>query len=572
MQGAPLSFVGSSASRFPFSDIDCHNRGHGRMSVMSIEQAYEALKSRVRSADLRNQTQIVELAAKLRSFVPQDLGEKLSYDVLTPLQIKALVELFYVYDHYGDFGIAKQQVEIGPRLLEELESPEAVPLGQSPDGQSRVRLAVAYGVGLYRDHELEAAKDVLLRAQRILEGSVAQDLFLGTRGELAYALGRVYRQQQMFLSAAHEFERAISFYHRRVDERKKHGKSRATDETFSRHKIAIIIGLAVGWCNYTQGRLSTAISTNLIPARMLLRSSNDELNASYADVIYASACRARGSAWDSLDKLFTLVNNAKVVFTRYRHKHYISGASIELALIELARKRYDEAEAFLDGADTDLAHPRWQTWMGIVRSRIARARDDKKAAFRLAERAFSQATVRNERLGQIEALIAMSESRGGHHDDSVADLIKAKKLNQQAEREGKVWSSNLKIDAICTLHMVKQHLASNQRAKADKCFKDWVAIQDKVEHAHVRKMAETLSAQLTLHTPDRFELSGLNFPANRDRMLLHLIEEAEAEKNRKLSYRELGEALGVSTSVIRRVRGKPHRSKNKQVAVTKAHA
>ena len=536
--------------------------------IMPIEEAYEALKSRVRAADLRNREEMQVLAAAIRKYIPDDLN-KLRPNELAPLQLKALVELFYVHDYYGNFSFAQQHVAIGRQLLEELEQQRPRPLGHSPDDQSRVRLVVAYGVGRYRDHDLETAERVLVRARRFLEDNVPADMFLGTRGELAYALGRVYRQEQMFISATREFEKAISYYHRRVEQRKICGKARATDETFSRHKIAIIMGLAIGWCNYTQGRLSTAIATNLIPARTLLQSSGDELNAAYADVIYASACRARGGAWDSLDELYKLVSNAKNVFTRYQHRHYMSGATIELALIELAREHPDEAQECLDGADNDLAHPRWQTWMSIIRSRIARAKRDKPGALRLAENAFKLATKRNERLGQIEALIAMSEAQP-HHDDALTDLLKAKELNQQTEREGKVWSSNLKIDAVCSLQMVKHHLAAGQRARAAKCFADWQTIQDKVEHAPVRKMAETLSAQLSLQTPGKFEIDGLNFPANRDRMLLHLIDEAETQEGGRLSYRKLHDLLGVAPSVIRRARAK--RAKNDQPAATKAHA
>lgn len=511
---------------------------------------------------------MLRLAAALRRCLPDDLSHTRPEE-LQPLQLKALVELFYVHDHYGNFPFAQQLVVLGPQLLDGLEQQKPFPPGRSQVDQSRVRLVVAYGVGCYRDHELEAAERILVRARRVLEDNIPPDLFLGTRGELAYALGRVYRQQQMFITATREFEKAISLYHRRVEQRKIHGKARSTDETFSRHKIAIIIGLAIGWCNYTQGRLSTAIATNLIPARTLLQSSNDELNAAYADVIYASACRARGSPWDSLGKLYHLVRNAIKVFTKYDHKHYISGAIIELALIELARQRHDKAQACLESPNTDLTHPRWLTWMNIIRSRIARANGDKTTALRFAENAFKIATKREERLGQIEALIAMSEVRT-YHDDALTDLRRAKELNQQAEREGKVWSSNLKIDAVCCLHMAKHHLELEQRPRAAKCFADWQAVQDKVEHAPVRKMAEALAAKLTLQTPGKFEVDGLNFAANKDRMLLHLIDEAEAQEGRELPYRRLCELLGVAPSVIRRVRRA--RAKNDRAVVTKAHA
>src|SRR5438045_1948337 len=94
--------------------------GSSIIACMSIEHAYEALKSRVRSADLRDHNMVHRLAANLRSHIPDDLT-RLPPNGLSTLQIKALVELFYVYDYYGNFALAKRQVELGERFLDELE-------------------------------------------------------------------------------------------------------------------------------------------------------------------------------------------------------------------------------------------------------------------------------------------------------------------------------------------------------------------------------------------------------------------------------------------------------------------
>ena len=244
--------------------------------------------------------------------------------------------------------------------------------------QAKVRLArwrllrLAIGRG-----ELNRAEALLQQCRLTIEKQIATTNLpcLGSRGEIAYALARVYRQQQKFVSAQREFEIAIELYGDRASFRSQysdHYKDHKSDKQFSQHKIATIMALGISWCHYTQGALSTAISANLVPGRLLLSQSGDELNRCYADVIYASAVRARGDEKDALAYSERAVREAREVFLKNGHRHYTSGADLELALIALAQGKTSDAEAWLNQTDNDIKHPRWRTRELIIRSRIFR--------------------------------------------------------------------------------------------------------------------------------------------------------------------------------------------------------
>jgi tetratricopeptide (TPR) repeat protein len=240
------------------------------------------------------------------------------------VHIKALVLLSECADYYGQFDESAGFARLGKDTLSTIPT---VRLGVARDelNQAKIRLVVAYTRGLYRRCEYETAEKLLDACrQHVMRYIQRPEIFpnYGTLGEIAYTLGRLYRQQQRFDSARKEFNTAINLYSLRGERKRRINTEIARDEEkFLIHKVATIVALGLAWCNYTQGALNAALFGNLAAARMLLRNTGDILNRAYADVVYSSSRRALiGNNAKTLDAVFKIVTNAKRLFHDYEHR------------------------------------------------------------------------------------------------------------------------------------------------------------------------------------------------------------------------------------------------------------
>ncbi|MFZ0229291.1 MAG: hypothetical protein WAL41_20630, partial [Mycobacterium sp.] len=444
---------------------------------MALETLYLELRALVRKALydetlVRNGRTVLVVADDLQ----KELPPLKRINVRDELHIKTLVLLSECYDYYGKFRKALQYSQLGKDILSNMPKRKQ---GRDDLSQAKVRLAVAYARSMYRRGDLgalAAAGKLLGDCREYVKQYIESPTFPnhGTLGEIAYTLGRVYRQQERFGLALHEFNTAVKEYNDRlvfITKSRVEKKNVAEEEAFSIHKIATIVALGVAWCNYTRGAISTAIQGNLVPSRMLLQRSGDILNSAYADVVYASASRALARKRDAkqLQDARELVTKARLVFEHYHHKHYWAGATLELALIELLSGKVKRAAFYLRACERSRAQGnfRWACSARIVWSRLLRHRRKLADARRVACEALDLARKRRDRLAQIDALIARSEvyrlEGREKHNLAIEDLNKALDLNQTTDATS---FANPKVHAVCHLHLAELFLSHDRKDKA----------------------------------------------------------------------------------------------------------
>jgi tetratricopeptide (TPR) repeat protein len=421
-------------------------------------------------------------------------------------------------------------------------------------------LAIAFARSLYRDNKYDQAEKLLFGCRTYVTKYIVNDSFpnFGTLGEIAYLLGRIERQRQHFVRALQEFNTAIESYNDRILCKRQNKVSMlAAEEAFSMHKVATIVALAVSWCNYSRGALTTALFGNLIPSQMLLRNSGDVLNSAYADVVYSSTARAyAGQNRRKLLQLREIVTNAQSVFERYKHRYYTAGAALELSLIALALGDWEKANDHLKTIwnNSSARDVRWCGSALIVESRILRHKGRYKDAARSATKAFRIAMKNRERLTQIDALIARSEAYGGDGkrlDLAVADLQKALTLNRIGT--GANSSANPKVHANCHLHLVQTFLALKRMSDAVSSFGEWERVREVVGHRSLHEFAERLAPEVESEGVFHLDTNvrGLKLRANMNSLRDFLLRRASA---RGRSQRKIGELLGVTPQAVAKIK------------------
>jgi tetratricopeptide (TPR) repeat protein len=472
-------------------------------------------------------------------------------------QIKTLVLLSECFDYYGRFKDAYRYSQLGREILSSLPKRKTV---RDELSQAKVRLAVSYARSMYRRAALVAAEKFLIECRDYVVEYIANPMFPnhGTLGEIAYTLGRVYRQQERFSSALREFNVAIKEYDDRIAFIAKHRvgqKNVQEEEVFSAHKIATIVALGVAWCNYTRGALSAAIQGNLIPARMLLRKSGDVLNRAYADVVYASASRAltRKDEIENLKDVRELVRNAQQAFAHYHHRHYLAGATLELALIESLLGNVKNGRTHLHECETSHAEGnyRWLCSAKVARSRLLRHQGKFSVALKVANEALELARKQKNQLAQIDALIARSEvfRLQGRDKQSMAieDLHRALDLNQRTDGT----FSNPKVHAVCHLHLAQVFLSQDRKDNALASFAEWEKVSAIVEHVWVIDMANGISKKIDRMQKLTVDVAqdGLKYRVHDDRLRRFLIAQAKLRYGKK---QEIASSLGITRPRLNR--------------------
>jgi len=479
---------------------------------MSIPVLYEELRRLVRTAQFDDNlitrhpqtgARTVRVVSRQLEFELRRLGFPKSFDPERSdlVVIKSLVQMSECSDYYGDFASAARLSEPGNGVLQEgvLAQSRATDHDDRKRRQSLIRLAVSYARSLYRHSEFDEAESILLECRRYVESYLMADNYrnLGTLGEIAYTLGRLYRQLRKFDIARREFHKAIRFYEERANRSQAPGTP-GDDLQFSIHKLATIAALGLAQCNYTTGALSTALYGNLASARLLLGRTGDILNSKYADVIHASAVRAlEGRDGTDLTALSATVNGAAKVFHQYGHTFYEAGAMLELAYLELAKRNFDAALAHCD-AVMDLAVKsdyRWRFGVLIVRSRALRHKNQLSKAMIFGNDAHHRAEVRKDTAGQIDALIVRSDA---YPRDSIRkaieDLDTAIRLNRS--ESGPLEPLNPRIQAECYLRKAAHYFELGELQDASANFEEWERLNSVVENARLHRMARETAEKI----------------------------------------------------------------------------
>ncbi|HEU4837738.1 MAG TPA: hypothetical protein VFS90_25125, partial [Pyrinomonadaceae bacterium] len=251
-----------------------------------------------------------------------------------------------------------------------------------------------------------------------------------------YQLGCCLRQLLLMESAEKAFVRSIGFQNQRARTRLAGPRQMQTadwntdaqrlrnyDEVlFCNRRIAIVLGLGLGFCDLTRGHLSAA-REKLMIARALIAPCNDRLNNAYLALLLGNVQRClAGSDPVKLRRAEATVTAARDDFQSLVHKRYSARATYEHALIHFAlanncndldfeenlAEATEEANEVFNVSD-DFNNDRWKSHALVVRSRIARKLCNFEEAVKFADSALGHA--RDQTLCKIDARIALAEAK-----------------------------------------------------------------------------------------------------------------------------------------------------------------
>ena len=363
-----------------------------------------------------------------------------------------------------------------------------------------------------------------------------------------YQLGCCFRQLLLMERAEQAFVRSIGYQNQRARSRlarprqMKSGdwnteelRLRNYDELlFCNRRIAIVLGLGLGFCDLTRGYLSAA-REKLMIARALIAPCNDRLNDAYLALLLGNVKRClAGSEPAKLKRAAAMVQAARDDFESLGHARYSARAIYELALTHfaLADQRHCTdadfnnylAEATIEadmvfGVSEKLNNHRWKSHALIVRSRIERKLSNFKDALKFANSALGQA--RDQMLCKIDACIALAEAKIAWVKSDVQNnrqlewddyrlgnarehLDAALRLLAKQQSEAAAGTENEKIETVCRLHIASSFILEGNYVQASAALQQVKDIGS-IEHAwiievwrQVKADAAKLNKQFTI--------------------------------------------------------------------------
>jgi tetratricopeptide (TPR) repeat protein len=422
----------------------------------------------------------------------------------SPIQyLKAKAFICEVYDCFGCIDESKEVIreggEIFKRLPDGIES--ATPLEERELLREQIRLCLGWAnAEYYRTHQYDKALEVVSRIHHLVLQGLMNDTFpcFGTMAEISYYLGRIYRQVGRFDDAEENFAKAMECYHRRAEQKKRQfaGDPRRAQLSvnFALHRSAICLGFGIGWVNYTRGHLTRALHNNIIPARIVLLNTNDELSQASLNVILGAIKRSAKNRKEIRSSI-EHIQKAYDIFASYGHRRYLAWAAYGLSLAhfygqDFATAREKQSEMMKLAEELDDFE--WQSTSFTLRSRINSRLNDNRAAEEDASRAYELADEHGQVLCKIDALIWRSWARIqlGKHADARSDVNEALELNQQqAVARRTAETANPRIEALCHLNLAYSYALEHEGRKARAHFKEWEEMSREVEDGRVHDLA-----------------------------------------------------------------------------------
>jgi len=381
----------------------------------------------------------------------------------------------------------------------------------------------------YRRHKFDQALGELELAEAFVQQRLANPNSFPCRLTLATLWcthAHVLRQQARLDEAISLYERAI--YHIRE----------VLGVGSDRRRIRVLmetgraLGLGLGWILYTRGSLNDARAM-LAAGLVCLDQTNDRVHKAYAELLLGCIQRAEaGFDVDGLSRAIAATEDAHQQLLDLNHKPYLARANYQMALAYLYRaisyeKRYaihagETDHAF--GADKDRARadfheaekhlrvlenyagpvsnprdPRWLSNAFVVRSRLERDRgrffalnvqavEQAKRARRCAEDALKLATDNHQTSCEVDALIALAESKlgisgGAGIENDLAHAITGAK-------------GNPKVIGVCQLHLTRFYVRRRDLASAESSFRAWEKYRDRIQHGLIHHVAREIEAEL----------------------------------------------------------------------------
>lgn len=514
---------------------------------IDARRVVKALRRDVRFANYA--PDLLQRAESLEAALPAlEKSDELSY-------LKALGISAEVFDYHGLYTRSHDLLcEIGPRLLRLKLHDEVPPTNEEEQSlaKQKIWLLGHYAQTLYRHHDYTRAISLLnsciARVERVLKDD--KHPYHATLARLFYIRGQCCRQSGKFVLADESFSRSTDHSYQGVVDRKTKldPGELATDpakldryrqeQAVASHRVAMVLATGYGWMSYTQGNLKNA-EMCFHSARMLLDSSNDWVYKAYVELL--CGCLARSNAGldrKELAKAIEIINRAYNTFADQKHV-YRMRAAYELALAHTYSRQFKAAETCIQEV-IDLASAsdddRWLANALVVHSRIHRRRGDAKEAVAVAQRALDKAQSPDLQPCLIDGLIA----RGEAYFD-LGELKKAWDDFSAALDKGR---QNVKIRAVCSLHLARTALKDGGLAEANRLWESWLQLRDNVEHRLIHALAAEVAKDLEKHVKDYtvvHSVRNLNADFHVRELRAFLVKQAEA---RYETVEERRKALG----------------------------
>lgn len=505
------------------------------------------LRRDIRYAQYR--ADLLERATTLRKALPQ------SPDPNSVLWLKALCAIAEVYDYYGMYEQSNNLLtRAGLTLSSELahwDVPETEI--ERASRKQKIWLLIDYAQVLYRDHRHAFAIAILNDCQNKIERFLRQGEhhYNSTLARIYFIRGQCQRQEANFGIAEESFTQAIEFSYKAVLARKqaaqrsgRHWERRQEryreEQALATHRLAMILATGLGWMAYTQGAISRA-QGYVRSARVLIEPSEDWVHKAYIELL--SGCLERSSAGLDKKKLADAITTVTAAYKVFRERSHIyhARAAYELALAHTYNGEYDLANDYVDeslvSAEKSNDH-RWICNASVVRSRIERRRGDPARAIEIADQVLQAALQQKLSLCVIDALIARGEALFDQNE-----IAKATDDFEEARRRS---GDNLKIRAVCSLHLARSFVIQNRLAEAERAWAAWAQVKRFVEHQLIHALASQVRDSLDSQAAD-FQLlhtePDLTATKHIHALCAHLVRQVE---KRYKHVNQRAKALGVT--------------------------
>jgi hypothetical protein len=466
---------------------------------------------------------------KAREMVARYSDQLKKSDEINYLKIKCLIS--EVYDYFGDIKKAEEEIKKqGEETFAQLENcPQSIDKKDRKLFRERIRLSLIYSQALfYRRHKYDEFKEKIEVCQKVAKKIINKTDFpcWGTQAQLMYYYARAYRQSNEFDRAEECFAESINFHFNRIEQKREeyekgprlNSEPYLNEISFSRYRSAISLGLGLGWVNFTKGHLASALHNNIIPARVLLADTDDQINKAYLDILLGSIKRCRaGNNIAELREAIKIIEGAHEIFAKLKHDRYLARSAYELSLAHLylsylykknedAAKRSEEIIRARDRIDFVLKHServsdwRWVANALIVQSRIERWEGYDKRAEELAVQAFNIADehkqtlcIQDARLARGKAKIKLGDLEGAQEDFKKALLMNT----LPSPRNPKTFEPrNPRIEAVCCINLARLYVEKKDLRQAEEYFARGKNLLKDVEHVIIHESAKAVEEKI----------------------------------------------------------------------------
>ncbi len=443
-----------------------------------------------------------------------------------PEYFKACMLVYEIHDNLHIHpGINEWAAKDGKRVFDYLKrklggrrSGEAAEKQDRKLLREQILWCLCYANELKREGDTKGALEVFKTLDHFVKVNVKTKAMPGyaTRALIAYYLASIYRRVEDHARAEMLYMRAIGFYFKRSRSR----QGELEEFIFSTRRVAMCIGLGIGWVNLTRGYLRRAENA-LTTARSLMVHIPDPVGRYFIEMLWGTMRRCRaGSDRRKLTQAIEALSEAREVFKERKHPRYEAYACKELALAYGRLGNYEKSEEYVRCVEVYGRRSRsdkLKTDVHVLRSRNLRAQSDNARALTKAlaeaEAAMVTAESSGNKLSLLDALITRGEAKLAlsAHAPAAHPCTKAHEDFEEAlrelrpRREGEdaaAHTLNDKIAAVCVLRIAQCHVRNMKWQEANVQLEMWKRLSRRVEHEWVHELAARVTHEFEAMTGD----------------------------------------------------------------------